>query len=190
MGFLDFERRISEGADGAYSVAVVHSPTGEATATMRLPFDAPELQRRLQVLRNVRGTGGQTRKSGDPGRALVLPQETDATARDTVKDFGRGLFEALLPSEVRSCYRSSRNTAREQGKGLRLRLRVDAPELAALPVRLTLNGAIRLRTLSRDQISAHLTRAGSRFETLQALLQRDSSLQVLAQTPFESVSGK
>ncbi len=34
---------------------------------------------------------------------------------------------------MRSCYRSSLNVARDQGKGLRIRLRVDAPELAALP---------------------------------------------------------
>ncbi len=57
-------------------------------------------------------------------------------------------------------------------------------EYVELPVRLSLNGAIRLRTLSREQIAAHLNRAGSRLVTLQILLQRDSSLQVLAQTPF------
>ena len=34
---------------------------------------------------------------------------------------------------MRSCYRNSLNTTRAQGKGLRIRLRVDAPELAILP---------------------------------------------------------
>ncbi len=52
---------------------------------------------------------------------------------ETVKAFGRELFEALLPSEVRSRYRTSLNKARDEGKGLRLRLRIEAPELAALP---------------------------------------------------------
>ena len=63
----------------------------------------------------------------------MRPQPSDAKASDTVKDFGRELFEALLVSEVRSCYRTSRNTARDEGKGLRVRLRIDAPELAVLP---------------------------------------------------------
>ena len=57
-------------------------------------------------------------------------------------------------------------------------------EYTELPARLSLNGALRLRTLSRDQVAAHLKKAGSRLEPLQLLLQRDSSLQVLAQTPF------
>ena len=46
---------------------------------------------------------------------------------------GRVLFEALFTSEVRSRYRSSLASAREQHKHLRLRLRVEAPELAVLP---------------------------------------------------------
>jgi hypothetical protein len=53
--------------------------------------------------------------------------------RDTAKDFGRSLFDALLPSEVRSCYRNSLGMARAQDKGLRIRLRIDPPELAILP---------------------------------------------------------
>jgi hypothetical protein len=126
--FLDFELRISQAAGGNYSVSVVRSPSGEATATMRLPFDDLELASRLQAVRSARGTGAQTRKSKDPQRALILPQET-AKTRDTIKDFGRALFETLLPSEIRSCYRSSRNTARSQNKGLRFRMRLDVPKL-------------------------------------------------------------
>ena len=133
MEFLDFELRINEGADGAYSVTVVHSPTGEATATMSIAFDDPEFRSRLQAVENARGANARTRKGSDPQRALILPQEPDSAARDTVRGFGRELFEALLPTEVRSCYRSSLNIAREVSKGLRLRLRIDAPELAALP---------------------------------------------------------
>ena len=51
----------------------------------------------------------------------------------TAQEVGRVLFDALFTSEVRSCYRSSLAAAREQGKHLRLRLRVEAPELAVLP---------------------------------------------------------
>ena len=133
MEFLDFELRISQGDGGANAVAVVHSPAGEATATFRLAFDDQELKRRLQAVKNARSGGAQTRKGRDPQRDLIPPRENDARLRDTVRDLGRGLFEALLASEVRSCYRNSLNTARAQGKGLRIRLRVDAPQLAILP---------------------------------------------------------
>ena len=133
MDFLDFELRISEGAGGAYSVSVVHSPMGEATATMRLPFNDSERRSRLQVIGSVRGAGTQTRKGLDAQRAVNFGQAIGVKPRDTVKDFGRELFEALLPSEIRSCYRSSRNKAREQNKGLRLQLRIEPPELATLP---------------------------------------------------------
>ncbi len=133
MEFLDFELRISQGDGGANTVAVVHSPAGEATATFRLAFDDQELKRRLQAVKNARSGGAQTRKGRDPQRDLIPPRETGARLRDTVRDLGRGLFEALLASEVRSCYRNSLNTARAQGKGLRIRLRVDAPQLAILP---------------------------------------------------------
>ncbi len=39
----------------------------------------------------------------------------------------------LLPPKVLACYRRSRDQARSEGKSLRLRLRIDAPELAVLP---------------------------------------------------------
>jgi hypothetical protein len=133
MEFLDFEVRVSAGGDGSYAVAVVRSPTGEATATMRMAPDDREHKRRLQAVKDARRAGVRTRQGGAPERDLILPQETVARLQDTGRDFGRGLFEALMSSEVRSCYRNSLGTARAQGKGLRIRLRVDAPELAALP---------------------------------------------------------
>ena len=58
---------------------------------------------------------------------------TGVSELKTAQEVGRTLFEALFTSEVRSCYRSSLAAAREQGKHLRLRLRVEAPELAVLP---------------------------------------------------------
>jgi hypothetical protein len=133
MEFLDFELRISAGSGGSYAVAVVHSPAGEATATMRFSFDDQELKLGLQALKNARGSGAPTRKGGEPQRDLILPRVNASLSRDAVKDFGRCLFEALLPSKVCICYRTSLSTARAQGKGLRIRLRVDAPELAILP---------------------------------------------------------
>ena len=51
----------------------------------------------------------------------------------SAQEVGRVLFEALFTSKVLSCYRVSQVAARKQGKRLRLRLRVEAPELAVLP---------------------------------------------------------
>jgi CHAT domain/NACHT domain len=133
MEFLDFVLKISPGAGGSYAVAVVTAPAGETTAPMRLAFDNQEIKRCLQAVTDARGAGVRTRKGIEPRRDLSATQQTNASPRDTVRAFGTNLFEALLPSEVRSCYRNSLNLARGQGKGLRIRLRIDAPELAVLP---------------------------------------------------------
>ena len=50
-----------------------------------------------------------------------------------MQDFGRELFNALLTGETRSRYDVSVGAARQQGKGLRLKLRILPPELAKLP---------------------------------------------------------
>ncbi len=51
----------------------------------------------------------------------------------TVQDFGRSLFESLLVGDVRTRYEMSLSEARRQGKGLRLKLRIQPSELAVLP---------------------------------------------------------
>jgi hypothetical protein len=50
-----------------------------------------------------------------------------------VQDFGGSLFNALLTGETRNHYDMSWHEARGQGKGLRLKLRIQPPELAAIP---------------------------------------------------------
>ena len=47
--------------------------------------------------------------------------------------FASALFNALIIGEVRSRYDVSQERARQQGKGMRIRLRIQSPELAALP---------------------------------------------------------
>jgi tetratricopeptide (TPR) repeat protein len=46
---------------------------------------------------------------------------------------GAQLFDALLSGELRSMYDVARSVTREAGQGLRIKLRVNAPELATLP---------------------------------------------------------
>jgi hypothetical protein len=55
-------------------------------------------------------------------------------AERVVRDVGQALFTALLGTgEVAVCYRASAAVADQRGEDLRIVLRIDAPELAALP---------------------------------------------------------
>ena len=124
MDYLDFELEIGPGSGRDYPVAVVRSPAGEARGTLRFPFDTLALENRLQALQiALLRSGG----AGGPRRRVQPPQEA------SVEDFGRALFQALLADQVRARYIVSRDRAVEQGKGLRLKLRIGPPELAALP---------------------------------------------------------
>ena len=118
--YLDFELEIRGGGPREYPVAV-RSPAGEAQGQMRFPFDEWELKDRLQSLEIALLRSGGTR------RRIASPEE------HTVQDFGRGLFESLLVGEVRTRYEMSLSEARRQGKGLRLKLRIQPSELAVLP---------------------------------------------------------
>jgi tetratricopeptide (TPR) repeat protein len=88
---------------------------------MRFPFDKWELKDRLQALEIALLRSGGTR------RRIASPEE------HTVQDFGRGLFESLLVGDVRTRYEMSLSEARRQGKGLRLKLRIQPSELTVLP---------------------------------------------------------
>lgn len=118
--YLDFELEIRQGLPREYPVSV-RSPAGEALAQMRFPYDQWELKDRLQSLEIALLRSGGTR------RRIASPEE------HTVQDFGRGLFEALLVGDVRTRYEMSLSEARRQGKGLRLKLRIQPSELAVLP---------------------------------------------------------
>jgi len=118
--YLDFELEIREGGPREYPVAV-RSPAGEALGEMKFPFDEWELGHRLQALEISLLRSGGTR------RRIASAEE------QTVQDFGRSLFEALLSGEVRTRYEVSLREARRQNRGLRLKLRIRPPELAVLP---------------------------------------------------------
>lgn len=121
MTYLDFELEISAGAGREFPVRVVHSPAGEARETMLFPFDTLALENRLKDLQiALLRSGGKTRK-------MPLPEE------QAVQDFGRALFEALFIGEVRTRYDMSWREATHKDLGLRLKLRIQSPALAALP---------------------------------------------------------
>ncbi len=121
MNYLDFELEIGLGTGRDYPVTVLHSPAGEARATMRFPFDKLALENRLKDLQIA------LLRSGGKHRKTLLPEE------QAIQDFGRTLFDALVIGEVRSRYDMSQREAAQKDMGLRLKLRIQSPELAVLP---------------------------------------------------------
>jgi formylglycine-generating enzyme required for sulfatase activity len=121
LTYVDFELEVGPGAGREYPVAVVRSPAGEARETMRFPYDELALENRLLLLRNA------LLRSGGRRRQILSPEEKG------VQDFGRDLFDALFTGEVRSRYDVSLERAWHEDKGMRLKLRIQPPELAALP---------------------------------------------------------
>jgi hypothetical protein len=117
--YLDFDLEIRERDPREYSV-IVRSPAGEAQEEMSFPFDERALRDRLRDLEIALLRSGGTRRS--------LSRE-----EQTVQEFGRNLFEALLVGDVRTRYLMSLDKAEQQDKGLRMKLRVQPPELAVLP---------------------------------------------------------
>ena len=88
---------------------------------MTWPFGALELENRLLALQNALLRSG--------GRRRSRPTKDERT----VRDFGSRLFELLFSGEIRERYAVSRSEADRSGRGLRIKLRILAPELAALP---------------------------------------------------------
>jgi tetratricopeptide (TPR) repeat protein len=121
MSYLDFELEIGIGQGREYPVRVVRSPAGEARETMYFPFDKLALENQLLALQNA------LLRSGSRRRQILMPEE------QTVQNFGQSLFNAPFTGEVRNRYAVSQLAAFNQGEGLRLKLRILPPELAALP---------------------------------------------------------
>ncbi len=121
MDYLDFEIEVAEGTAGAYAVRVLHSPAGEASGQMRLPFDGLALQNRLQALQIALLRSGGTR------RRIETPESR------TVQTFGQELWTALFSGDVLARYEASRSEAKRQDAGIRIKLRFESPALAALP---------------------------------------------------------
>ena len=122
MQYLDFEVRVSASDDGLYSVDVT-SPAGEAKGSMRFPFSPATLELELQgVELAVVKSGARTRDIGiaEPGKSPVIR-------------FGKQLFDALFSEQVQMTLRRSQDRARSERKGLRIRLRLECPELCSLP---------------------------------------------------------
>lgn len=121
LTYLDFDLRIQPGAgpSGAYVARIVASPAGEPPAR---PFDLPASQAELDSF-----------VAQQPRPSPPTPQDSPI-AQGAPQALGSALFTAIFDGEILAAWRSSVTFATGQGKGLRLRLRLnDTPELAALP---------------------------------------------------------
>lgn len=118
--YVNFDLLIEKEGDGSFEAMVTGSPVGTAsTVRFHLPFDSTTLENLLLKL--------------DPGRSGVRRAGGD-TQQQAAMDFGGPLYEAIFRDDVLLAWSRSQDRAREQGDGLRLRLRLrEAAEIAGLP---------------------------------------------------------
>ncbi len=133
MDYLDFELRIGEGDGTIYQITVIHAAAGgEPSITTAIPVSDQTLRRQVDDLVNVRGAHMASQRSANP----ALHASTTSTSFNEpllAREIGKQLFAALITGAVRDAYTSSLVKARQQQMGLRLRLRIEAPEVAVLP---------------------------------------------------------
>src|SRR5690348_8748628 len=120
MDYLNFDLEIQPASGGLHPV-VAHSNAGTRRAMMHFPYDGPALENALLRVQNALL------------RSAVLRRQVLSPEAQAVQDFGQHLFSALMTGEVLHLYDVSGTLADQQRKGLRVRLQVLAPELAALP---------------------------------------------------------
>jgi hypothetical protein len=106
--YRDFEILIGDRRGRSYPVQVIASPAGEGESAFKPPFAEDELQAALDRL------------------------ERYDTDEPFLADFGARLFAALFAGDVRARYAESVGLT-GQDAGLRIRLRLDPPDLQELP---------------------------------------------------------
>jgi hypothetical protein len=116
MDFLDFELEITSDEEYGYTVAVVHSPAGEARGPLELPLSDLQLENYILTLQNA------LLRSSTQRRRVLTPEA------ETVQDFGKLLFDALFSGDIRSLYAVSRCEASRRDAGLRIKLRADSQQ--------------------------------------------------------------
>ncbi|MGB0389051.1 MAG: CHAT domain-containing protein, partial [Ardenticatenaceae bacterium] len=109
QSYETFELLIGSKQTDGYPVIVIKSPAGEPRSLCWLN---PQHEKLLGCLRHI--------KNSDTNAAFL-------------REFGSNLFEYLFAGPIEPLYRESLGMVRGQGKSLRVRLRINSPELAALP---------------------------------------------------------
>jgi hypothetical protein len=110
LSYLNFDLLIDRVGDRHYRANVTSSPQGEGSSDFDLPFDDEMLKGFVVDV--------------VPGTARGRPHATEAPEMMPVKEFGSTLFGAVFSGSVRDCLVTSLSTAKAQGAGLRIRLRL------------------------------------------------------------------
>jgi formylglycine-generating enzyme required for sulfatase activity len=118
--YMDFVIEVSVMGEQTYAI-VVRSMAGEARQVAKFPMTVAELDNHLLKLENaiLRSTDGYHTTPGVHDQAVQL--------------FGRMLFEFLLSGETRTLYYECVREAAHHDRGVRLKLNLHTPALAALP---------------------------------------------------------
>lgn len=104
-----FELLVGRKTPDGYPMTIIRAPAGDAHSLCQLDPTTDELQAALDRV------------------------ETGYTSEGFLVNFGCRLFDGLFAEDIAVLYRASLGQARGQDKGLRVRLRIEPPELAALP---------------------------------------------------------
>lgn len=129
----NFDLRIEKSDGDNWQAEVIYSPAGEASNQFKLPFEIEKWQAVFRsVARSSEKEGGEQENSK---REIEPLGDTEGPKElGQIKDFGTQLFEAVFDAKnVGRVFRNSLEKAKEEKFDLRLRLRLDSPELTELP---------------------------------------------------------
>jgi hypothetical protein len=113
LQYENFDLRIrTKDSDGRYRMEVARNPEGMEMfddVKQSFPLDDYDFVDLVDYLSDLIGKG------------------SDA------KELGKMMYKLLFPGRIGEIFFANMNSVRRQGKGLRIRLRIDAPELSKLP---------------------------------------------------------
>jgi hypothetical protein len=121
MEALDFHIEVGPGHESDYQVTARAPEGGEVSASVRLPLSPTQLSAQVSRIHDAVIASSATRRSSVP------------TFERPVQEFGGMLFNTMLADNVRGLLMASRQRAAQEGRPLRLVLRIHAAELACLP---------------------------------------------------------
>ncbi len=118
--YQNFDLLLEAAEGGEFRARVTKSPLDESpSGRFTLPFNPTQLENLLLKL--------------DPGRTGTRRAGSDPQSQASM-DLGGPLFESVFSEDIMLTWQRSQDYARDQGDGLRLRLRLtDAPSIAGLP---------------------------------------------------------
>lgn len=122
LEYLDFVLSIGSktGPGQDYEISV-SSELGRASATMTFPFDPATLEGHLKNLEIAVRQSASSYRSGSTTQQMTVPK------------LGEMLFKALFAGDVGELYRANSIFAETSSKGLRLKILVTTPDMAAVP---------------------------------------------------------